>query len=212
MFAIPRRTVLAAALALAALPAAAQWYVGAAIGDSRASFHGPSQADQFIDLGFLDASTSMDRSDTMYRLYGGWRFHRYFAVELGYADLGKYVMRTTVSPPGTLDTSMRTDGADLSLVGIYPVWERLQAFGRIGAYAARTRASYNGTGSVEVIPGAGNQSHRSTHAAYGLGLVYDFNPRWSVRGEWSRYDKLGTALTGGEFDASVWSAGLQWRF
>lgn len=212
MFAIPRRTLTAAALALAALPAAAQWYAGAAVGESRASFRDASTADQLIDLGFLDASTGADRSGTMYRLYGGWRFHRYFSMELGYTDLGKYRMRTTVSPPGTLDTSIRTEGADLSLVGMYPVWDRLQVLGRVGAYAARTRASFGGTGSVEVIDGAGSQSRHSTNAVYGAGLVYDFNPRWSVRAEWSRYEKLGTALTGGEFDASVWSAALQWRF
>lgn len=212
MIAIPRQTLLTAALALAALPAAAQWYVGAAAGNSRASFRGPDPASQLIELGFLDASTSVDRSDAMYRLYGGWRFHRYLAVELGYVDLGRYSMRTTASPPGVLDTSIKSEGADLSLVGMYPVWDRLQVFGRIGAFAARTRASYSGSGSVEVIEGAGSQSRHSTHAVYGLGVMYDFNQRLSLRGEWSRYDKLGSALTGGEFDASVWSAGLQWRF
>ena len=209
---ITRFRLLGAALVLAAVPAQAQWYVGASAGESRASYRDSSQSDQFLDLGFDDASTSFDDKDTMYRLHVGYRLHRNIAVEAAYVDLGKIAIRSTVVPAGFLDTSVRTRGADLSVLGLLPLGERFVLFGRVGAFAARTKASYSSGGSVQLLDGRNEQSKSSTHLVYGLGGMYDFTPNLGLRAEWSRYDKLGNDLTGGEFNARTISAGAQWRF
>ena len=208
---IIRASLMGAALSCAALSASAQWYVGASAGQSRASGSG-SQADQLADLGFFDASTRADDKDTMYRLHAGYRVHRNFAVELGFVDLGKYESHSTVSPPGFLDTSVKSHGIDLSAVGLLPLGERFTLFARAGAFASRTRASFSSGGSVRLIDGQQNQTKRSTHLVYGAGGTYDFTPNLGVRVEWARYDKLGDDFTGGEFAARALSAGVQWRF
>jgi OOP family OmpA-OmpF porin len=209
---IIRSILLGAALACAAWPSFAQWYVGASAGESRASLRGGLQADQLLELGFLGASTTIDDKDTMYRLHAGYRLHRHFAVELAYADLGKSLIRSTVVPTGSLETSVRSEGAELSAVGMLPVGGRLALFARAGAFAARTKASYSGDGSVRLVDGQQEQTRRSTHAVYGAGATYDFTPNLGLRVEWCRYDKLGDEFTGGEHDARVLSAGIQWRF
>ncbi len=209
---ITRFRLFGAALAFAIVPAHAQWYVGASAGESRASYRGSSQSDQFLDLGFDDASTSIDDKDTMYRLHAGYRLHRYFAVEAAYVDLGKFAIRSTVVPAGFLDTSVKTRGADLSAVGLLPLGERFTIFGRVGAFAGRTKASYSSGGSVQLVDGVHGQSKSTTSVVYGLGATYDFTPNLGLRAEWARYDKLGNDLTGGEFNVRAISAGLQWRF
>lgn len=209
---IIRISLLGAALACSALPAQAQWYVGASVGQSKASFRGTSQADQLLDLGFEDAATTLDDKDTAHRLYGGYRLHRHLAVELTYVDLGKSSIHSTVVPTGLLDASVRTSGAELSAVGLWPLADRFTLFARAGTLAARTRASYSSGGSVRLIEGERNQTKRSTKLMYGAGATYDFTPNLGMRVEWSHYDKLGNDLTGGEFNARVLSAGIQWRF
>jgi hypothetical protein len=142
------RVTILIVLSLAAVPAAAQWYVGASVGSADASFRGTSTADQLLDLGFLDATTRIDDSDTMYRLHAGWRFHRFAAIELAYVDLGRYGMRSDVSPTGTLNADIKSDGADVSLVGLWPVWDRLTL---LGPHLARTRGRFRGAHACELF-------------------------------------------------------------
>lgn len=212
MFARPIRILAVLTVALASFPSTAQWYLGASAGQSRASFRGGDASEQLLDLGFDAASTSTDRSDVAYRVFGGYRLHRYVAVELAYADLGRFRMRSDVLPAGALNTSIRTDGAEANVVGIWPTWDRLSLMARAGVFNARTRARYDAEGSVLLIDGATRQSHRNTRPVYGVGLLYDISPRLGLRGEWSRYSKLGNDLTGGEFDVRNWLLGVQWRY
>ena len=200
------------AIAFAALPSAAQWYGGGTVGQSRASTRGPSPAGQLLDLGFDDAGTSFDRTSAQFRLHLGYRFHRYLAAELGYDDLGKLRSATDVLPNGFLDSSTSTRGADLSILGMWPVWRQLSLMARAGAFAARTRTTYSSGGSVLLVDGATPQSRNNTRPVYGVGIIYDVSPRAALRAEWARYTKLGNAVTGGEFDDRTWSIGLQWQF
>lgn len=206
------RIVLISILAGAALPASAQGYIGAAAGQSRASFRGPGTDSQLLDLGFDGAQTSVDRTDTLYRLYAGWRLHRYVSIEAAYVDLGRFRSESAVLPAGTLSARTRTDGAEANVVGWWPVVERLQLMARAGLYAARTRTDYTGTGSVLLVDGASRQSRHSTRPVYGVGLAYAVTQPLALRAEWARYTKLGNDLTGGEFDDRAWTIGVEWRY
>lgn len=209
---LPLFSALGAIVASAMLPAHAQWYVGAEAGSSRASAAGASQSEQLLDLGFEDATTSLDRSDRMARLHAGYRFNRHMAVELAYTDLGEFRVRSTVLPAGTLEAAVKTRGADLSVLGLWPIGERFTVFGRVGAFAARSRATFSATGSVELVEGGERQSERSTRVLYGLGVMYDVTPRLALRAGWTHYDRVGHAVTGGELDIRTLSAGITWRF
>jgi OmpA-OmpF porin, OOP family len=209
------RTVMAAMAVVgfgASAPSYAQWYVGASIGKSDIKFDNAAQSDQFLDLGFTNPSTVSNSKDTGYRAFGGYQLHKYIAMEAAYVDLGRFSFRTDVTPRGSLAGSTRIDGLELSAVGTLPLGERLGVFARIGAFSAETRTSYTGSGSIETLIGGDNQKKRSTELVYGAGAMYNINKNLSVRGEWSRYEKLGDIYTGGRTDANLYSLGIVYRF
>lgn len=206
------RWILAAGLVAGALPASAQWYVGIAGGKSNAKAKGASLDAQLLDLGFDDAASSFDKSDGMWRAFGGYRFNRYLAVEGAYTDLGRFRQRATVLPAGSLQNETRIDGPEINVVGMIPIWERLGAMVRVGAFNARVRSDFSASGSVQLIEGREQQRHRSTQAVYGAGLFYNVTPRVAARLEYARYDKLGESLVGGELDLRTWALGVQWMF
>ena len=205
-------TLLAVALAAFSIPSHAQWYAGGSIGQTQGSLTAGGQNEQLLGLGFDDATTSFDDKDTSYRVYGGYRFHRNFAAEVAYVDLGRFELRSTVVPAGTLTNRIRSSGAELSVLGLLPLGERWTAFGRLGVFAARTKASYSGDGSIFVNAGEGEQSKRTSGLVYGIGAMADLTRNLGLRVEFNEYRKVGDDLTGGEFDARVLSAGVQYRF
>lgn len=196
----------------AAAPSYAQWYVGGSIGKSDIKFNNAAQSDQFLDLGFTNPSTVSNTKDTGYRLFGGYQLHQYITVEAAYVDLGRFSFRTDVTPKGSLTGSTRIDGFELSALGTLPIGDRFGLFARVGALAAQTKTSYTGGGSIETLIGGDSQKKRSTELVYGAGAMYNINKNLSVRGEWSRYDKLGSVLTGGRTNANLYSLGIVYRF
>ena len=209
------RTVVAALAVVglsAAAPSYAQWYVGASVGKSDIKFNNAAQSDQFLDLGFTNPSTVSNTKDTGYRAFGGYQLHKYIAIEAAYVDLGRFSFRTDVTPRGSLTGSTRIDGFELSALGTLPLGERFGLFARVGALSAETRTSYTGGGSIETLIGGDSQKRRSTELVYGAGAMFNINQNFSVRGEWSRYEKLGNVFTGGRTDANLYSLGLVYRF
>ena len=205
-----------AAIALSGLvgaaPSYAQWYVGASVGKSDITFNNAAQSDQFLDLGFTNPSTVSNTKDTGYRAFGGYQLHKYIAIEAAYVDLGRFSFRTDVTPKGSLSGSTRIDGFELSALGTVPIGDRFGLFARVGALAGQTKTSYTGSGSIETLIGGDSQRRRGTELVYGAGAMYHINQNLSVRGEWSRYDKLGSVLTGGRTNANLYSLGLVYRF
>ena len=209
------RTAVAAMAVIgfgSAAPAYAQWYVGASVGKSDIKFDNAAQSEQFLDLGFTNPSTVSNTKDTGYRAFGGYQLHKYIAIEGAYVDLGRFSFRTVVTPSGSLTGSTRIDGFELSAVGTLPLGERFGLFARVGALSADTRTTYTGGGSIETLIGGDVQKRRSTELAYGAGAMFNINKNLSLRGEWSRYEKLGSVLTGGRTDANLYSLGLVYRF
>ncbi len=205
-------TAMAVVSLVATAPAYAQWYVGASAGQSDIKFDNAAQSDQFLDLGFTNPSTVSNTKDTGYRAFGGYQLHKYIAIEAAYVDLGRFSFRTDVTPRGSLSGSTRIDGFELSAVGTIPLGDRLGLFARVGALSAETRTAYTGGGSIETLIGGDTQKKRSTELVYGAGAMYNINKNLSVRGEWSRYEKLGDIYTGGRTDANLYSLGLVYRF
>jgi OmpA-OmpF porin, OOP family len=205
-------STLAILTTLIAAPASAQWYIGASAGVSGVKTNNTIQADQFLDLGFDSATSSSDKRDIGFRIVGGYQLHKNFAIECAYVDLGKFGFRTDVTPTGTLSGSMRVSGLDWAVVGALPISERVGVFARVGALSGVTKTSYSGAGSVELITGAETQKKRSTQLSYGAGASFSFSKNVAIRGEWSRYTKLGDALTGGTTNANLYSIGVIYRY
>lgn len=196
----------------ASLQAHAQIYAGGSVGRSNLSIDRDAVTGQLIDLGFNAAATTVKESDTAFRLFAGYQFNPYLAVEAAYVDLGDFRFRSTVDPAGTFQGTPSVTGEEVSAVGRYPFAERFAVYARVGGWFSRTRTTYTGTGSVELVSGAERQKKNASGLAYAVGGSYSLNSHLGLRAEWARYMDLGNELTGGKTDARLISVGVTYMF
>lgn len=192
-------------------PAAADdsgWYVGANIGQSNAKIDDEKITSGLLGAGFTTTLIADDERDLGYKLFGGYQFNRYFALEGGYVDLGQFGFTATTTPPGTLSGNIRLKGLNLDAVGILPLTERFSAFGRIGVNYAEAKDNFSGTGFVNVMNP--DESKRAANYKVGLGLQYDFTKTLGMRAEAERY-RVNDAI-GSKGDIDLFSLGLVYRF
>lgn len=180
------------AAAVFSLPAAAQMnppslsaaYAGAEIG----------QGEQRFDC---EGAATCDRKDTAWRVFAGYQFHRIFAAELGYADLGTAKF-TDPSGSGQVETSLW----DLSVIGAVPVGP-VSIFGRVGGYRGETKASDS----------SGDSGKNDKNGwLVGAGVGYDIGRNIGLRAEWKRYMRIGGGELGEYADGDMLTIGGLWRF
>lgn len=129
---------LAALLPMGAL---AQGYLGGSVG----------QAD--LDLPDFEDPTS-------FSVFGGYRFNKYIAIEGSYIDFGD--ADDDIEPIWTIDAS----GFDASVLVIWPITDRFEIYGRVGATAWEAELSEAGYGKLEDDDG--------TDLSYGAGFAFNF--------------------------------------
>ncbi len=184
------------------------WYGGLNIGQSRAKIDDARITSSLLGSGFGTSSITDDNRDSGYKLFGGYRINRNFALEGGYFDLGKFGFTATTVPAGTLNGTIQLKGLNLDAVGILPITEKFSAFGRVGVNYAQARDSFSGTGAVTVLNP--NPSKREANVKFGAGLQYDFTESLGMRLEAERY-RINDAV-GNKGDADLVSLGLVYRF
>jgi OOP family OmpA-OmpF porin len=157
------------------------WYLGASVGQGKAT-------GSCSDL----PTVSCDKTDSTWKLFGGYQFNRYIAAEGAYSDLGK---RKT-SGPG-LSVEVKATAWELVGVGAYPIGSSgFAPYGKLGVYRTKAKVSAN-------VPTTGDDTHDDV--TVGLGLRYDATKNISVRAEWQRYNGSGS-------DLDVLSIGALWKF
>lgn len=150
-------TTLAAVLLGGASFAHAQdtgWYAGLGVGQSLVDERG------------------YDDEDTAFSAFGGYQFHRNFALEAGYTDHGK------LKPDGA-GQNLDATSASLAAVGIVPFTDRFSGYAKAG---------FNRWDADADVPGIGRVSDDGTDPTYGLGLQYRFTDTVALRGEYSRFE------------------------
>lgn len=173
-------TVMAAATALMTVCASVNadenqgFYAGGGVGryDIR--------IDNAEDLGRVIDHYSTD--DTAYKLFGGWRFNPYLALEGDYINLG--TNRDTVAPGVVAEH--RIDGWEPSLVGTLPLGP-IELFAEGGEYFYKYRRTYEGP--------AGDFSSASdtfNHFTYGGGVGVTIAQRIPIRLEYQNFDISNT--------------------
>jgi len=184
------------------------WYGGLSIGQSKAKIDDARITDSLLGSGLTTTSMSDDTHDTGYKLLGGYKFNKNFALEGGYFNLGEFGFTSTTNPAGTLTGKIKTQGLNFDAVGILPITERFSAFGRIGAQYAQVKDSFSGTGAVTVADP--NPSKSALNYKAGVGVQYDFTKSVGLRGEFERY-RIDDAV-GNHGDVDMLSVGLVFRF
>jgi opacity protein-like surface antigen len=114
------------------------------------------------DIGKFDIDTE---DDTAFKIFGGYQINRHFAAEFGYSSL--------FDKNGGEITAWELVG-----VGMYPLGNNFSIFGKLGL--AKWDASACAFGICA--------SDNGTDLTFGVGVQYDLNPKFAIRGQWQRYD------------------------
>ncbi|HEX5372606.1 MAG TPA: OmpA family protein [Aquabacterium sp.] len=163
----------------------AYYYGGLSVGQARASFDKAAIANGLLAPGQTATAIRSDDRDTAYKVFLGYQFNTYVALEGGYFNLGKFSFDADTTPTGTLSGRLKVQGGNLDLVGTMPMSDRWALIARIGAQYAKAKGSFLGTGAVSVSDA--ERTENKTNAKIGVGLQYEINPSWLVRGEVERY-------------------------
>lgn len=123
---------LAAALAMAG-PAAAQFYIGATIGQAE------------FKEGCLGTG-ECDDADTAWRILGGYQFNKFFAGELGYYDFGE-------ASSGT--AKLEAEAFELVAVGSLYLTDRFSVYGKLGGYQGTLKGGGVDEDSTDLTYGIG---------------------------------------------------------
>ena len=130
-------------------------------------------------------------------IVAGYQFSRYFAVEGQYTGIGK----VTDNASG----SAKADALSLTAVGILPLNDAFDVYGKFGVAATKSKVS----GGLSAYNDA---TH--TGATYGLGAEYHFDKALSMRVGWDHYTAEVDETAGGSkrFDANVATVGVAYHF
>jgi OOP family OmpA-OmpF porin len=197
--------ILASSNAAAAEPG---FYGGFNVGQSMATIDDERITSNLLGQGFTGVSIADDDRDVGFKIFGGYQFNRYFAMEGGYFNLGEFGYTATTVPAGTMTGNIKLQGVNLDAVGILPFTDRFSAFARIGVNYAEAKDTFTTTGLV--INTNPSPSKRDTNYKYGVGLQYDVTEKLGVRLEAERY-RIDDAI-GNKGDIDLASIGLVYRF
>ncbi|MES2262378.1 MAG: OmpA family protein [Pseudomonadota bacterium] len=184
------------------------WYAGAGIGRSRATIDEPRIVASLRANGASAVAFRSDERDTAYKLFIGKQLNRYFAVEAGYFDLGKFSFDASTTPPGTIHGEVGFRGVNVDLVGQVPLSQRFSVYGRVGANYARAVADFSGNRLFAATNPHPRESKLNAKA--GLGLEFKLSEALAVRGEVERY-RVNDAV-GNRGDIDLYSVNLVYKF
>jgi OmpA-OmpF porin, OOP family len=184
------------------------WYIGGNMGQSRAKIDDPRISNDLLNAGISTTSIRDDNRHFGYKLFGGYEFDKYFAIEGGYFDLGKFGFMANTVPAAGLTGKTKLNGANVDLVGTLPFTDRFAAFARVGYNYAYAKDTFAGYGAVIV-----QNPERSAHSGnykFGAGLQYAITEAFAIRLEAERY-RVNDAV-GNKGDVDLFSTGLVYRF
>ena len=201
------KTAVFATLVLAAGTAAAAddgFYVGAGVGYGKINVNS-RKIDNIVDSALLDTGYELTKSNvgqgaTPYSLTVGYRFMKYLAVELSYIDLGNAdytgVISDGLDTAGRVKAKWEANGWPVSVLGIYPIDESWEVFGRVGLFMGDVKLTLKGQDGVGDTLVRGSNSANSNEFLGGVGVNYNFMDTWTARVEWQALPSLGNNKTG----------------
>lgn len=164
-------------------------------------------------------STSSEDSDMGYNLTFGYRFNRYLAAEIGLAQFGSVesVARADMDFDGTgfvpvsLNLSFSAGGPMISALGILPINDKFEFFGRVGYLFTSSKRELNSRVDGQ-RGGFGSARGDSQDVVLGVGAAWHFNQVYSARIEYQKLDELGEQNVTGLEDLNVIGLGVVVRF
>lgn len=197
--------IFTAPLTVAADPG---WYFGGNGGSSQTDVDEDRIAADLLDQGFATTFMDDNERDTGFKVFGGYQFNKYFALESGYYDLGDFGYTSFTVPQGTLHGVLGARGLNLDAVLSMPFTPKFSAFVRAGAAYSEVEGAFEGTGLVNVVEP--NSESKETNYKFGAGVEYMFTRWFGMRLEAERY-RIDDSV-GNKGDIDLYSAGVLFRF
>lgn len=166
------------------------FYAGANIGYSHTDVQDVTASDitDLLGAGYTASNVRNDRSDTSWKVFSGYTINSNFAVELGYARVGKAKSSATISDgvnSARISVDAKVDAIFLDLVGTVPFSADFAGHARLGVASTDTKVTGRATDGIVSV--SDSDSDRGTSLKFGLGLSYKLSTSMSLVGEWERY-------------------------
>jgi OmpA-OmpF porin, OOP family len=158
---------------------------------------GAARADDsgfYVGAGFGEASQDFgefDDSDKAFKLFGGWSFNKYFAVEGGYIDAG--TMSDTI---GQLGVDISSDGFFVEGLAKWPIGRYFAPYAKFGY------VFYDSTQKLTLGPMSASESESDSDFIFGGGFEFNLTENFRLRAEYeevnlpdSAFDIISLAAT-----------------
>ncbi len=209
-------TGLIAALALVSGSAIAAedtgFYVGASVGQGSFALN-TSKVNRAIEGAFEDnnlvldqTSQNKDTKSTTWQAILGYRLNPYLAGEITYLDLRGPSYRlsgdatfppTFIAPvPVTTKADWSASGVPLSVLGIWPITDEWEVFGRVGVFIGDVTVKVAANADNGNANARSRASESSTEFIGGAGVDWKFMDAFTARAEWQGMPSVGNNQTG----------------
>lgn len=178
--------LLALILAFAAPAAHAGGYLGAGVGQA------------YTKVEETDISVDLDGDTTGWKVFGGYSFVKFFAIEVSYADFG-----SVKDSSSGVEITSEAKTYDAFAVGKIP-FPVVEPFLKIG---------YASVDSTVSVAGLGSASDKSWDLAWGVGVGFNILKKLHLRLEYEQFD-VSPDYDGIEPNSDLYmiSASAAWRF
>lgn len=194
------RTISSAMLLVAGLVLSGPLFADEATG---LYFGGGAGQSEVKDL--CEGATTCDDTDTAMKLFAGYSFNRFLAVEGGYVDFGEG-SASGVALGVPFSATAEAWGITAHAVGSIPIWKGLSLIGRVGAVFWNVDVS----ATVDGVPLEADDDGVSLAA--GAGVQWMFGRNFGVRAEYEFFDAVGESDLTEESDIQVISVSALFKF
>ncbi len=194
-------------------------YAGFGIGQSKAADWDAAGFNAQLPAGKVLSGTGVDQRSMGVKVYAGYQFNKYLALEGGFVDFNDVKATvdytTGAAPRGTSYFVAENDAWMLAAMGTLPVTDSISVFAKLGAsnWSSKQRVSSTNLATPpQLITVAGypqtDTVNRGVDPYYGLGVSYALLDNIALRAEWERF----------KFDAphidhiDLMTAGVSMRF
>jgi OmpA-OmpF porin, OOP family len=168
--------LLAVVITPAAMAEDSGFYMGLGIGQSRQEFN------------------EFHADDTAYKLFGGWSFNEYFAVEGGYIDGG-----TQSDTLGQIHVDISSDGFFAEGIAKWPIGRFVAPYAKLGY------VFYDTTQKLSVGSQSASESDSTSDFIFGGGIELKLGGNFRLRAEYEKVNVANSAY-------DILSLGAAWQF
>jgi OOP family OmpA-OmpF porin len=210
-------TLISAAYAGMASAQDQNFYAGLGIGRSSADVTEISRQD-ILGSGFTSLNSFQNgssKSDTAWKLYGGYRFNPNIAAEFFYANLGKFsrnadgsgATASSSSVNFSLNSELKITGFGVAALLGAPLSDQWNVFAKPGLlyWDAKRTSTTTAAGASQ----SGSVSKSGTSPSLGVGTSYAFTDKLSARLEWERYFDVGDKNTTDKSNVNLFAVSVQ---